>query len=168
MTRDSFGFFGLALVLAACSQSADVPAAEAESAEDGAQQALTPVDTPDSASIEAPALAPVSRAELEAELEAGAGCSLEEDGKLLLVAVDGDAIARPHGTLRHFTFDGDLDALWEGGTFTAGVISVTIERGEGEGEQIEGVTAWPAIATIAEEGQDGSAVYEDVTWECGA
>lgn len=128
-------------------------------------QRLTPVDTVPE--VETPALAPVSYADIEAELEAGAGCSIEDDGKALLVAVEGDAIALPNGTLRHFEFDGDFDALWDGGTFTAGVISIVVTPGEGEGEQIEGVLVKPATVVIREDGQDGETEMR-AEWHCGA
>lgn len=170
MMRMTVGTLALALLAGACSQPAEAPAEEAAAPEDSEPMALTPVDTPpdaDSASLDAPELAPVSRAEIEAELEPGAGCSLEDDGKLLLVAVEGDAIARPNGTLRHFAFDGDLNALWDGGVFTAGAITITVERSEGEGERIDEVTSWPAVATVAEEGRSSDAVYEAASWECG-
>jgi len=130
-----------------------------------APQQLTPVDT--APEVEAPALAPISYADIEAELEAGAGCSIEDDGKALLVAVEGDAIALPNGTLRHFEFDGDFDVLWDGGTFTAGVISITVTPGEGEGEQIEGVLVKPATVVVHEDGQDGETEMR-AEWHCGA
>jgi hypothetical protein len=128
-------------------------------------QTLTPVDTPPE--IEAPALAAVARADIEAELEPGAGCSVEQDGKSLLVAIEGDAIARPYGTLRHFAFDGDLDALWDGGDFTAGAITITVMPDEGEGEQIDEVTMRPARIVVREEGQEGEAEIL-AEWHCGA
>lgn len=128
-------------------------------------QLLTPVDTVPE--VVAPVLAPISYADIEAELEAGAGCSIEDDGKALLVAVEGDAIALPNGTLRHFEFDGDVDALWDGGTFIAGVISIAVSPGEGEGEQIEGVLVKPATVVIREDGQDGETEMR-AEWHCGA
>jgi hypothetical protein len=130
-----------------------------------APQLLTPVDTVPE--VVAPTLAPVSYADIEAELEAGAGCSIEDDGKALLVAVEGDAIALPNGTLRHFEFEGDLDALWDGGTFTAGVFSITVTPDQGEGEQIEEVLVKPATVVIREEGQDGETEMR-AEWHCGS
>jgi hypothetical protein len=126
---------------------------------------LTPVDT--EPVVEAPALAPLSRAEIEAELEPGAGCSVEEDGKALLVAVDGDAIARPHGTLRHFAFAGDLEALQGGGVFHAGVITITVTPVAGEGEQVEGVLVRSTTVLIQEQGQEGETEMR-AEWHCGA
>lgn len=128
-------------------------------------QLLTPVDTPPP--VELPVLAPISYAVIEAELEAGAGCSVVEDGKALLVAVEGDAIAQPNGTMRHFEFDGEPDGLWDGGTFTAGAISITVTPGEGEGEQIEGALVKPASVLVREEGQNGETEMR-AEWHCGA
>lgn len=160
--------FSIAIGIAACASDPEGSDAGTGDGEPDDQEvvALTPVDTPEP-EIEAPALAPISRVEIEAELEPGAGCSVESDGKALLVVVEGDSIARPYGTLRHFEFDGEGDAFWEGGTFTAGAISIAVERGEGEGEQIEGLTVWPATVTVSEEGQSGRAVFDDVEWHCG-
>lgn len=135
-----------------------------EAAEDVPQQ-LTPVDTP--LPLEAPVLAPISNAMIEAELEAGAGCSVVEDGKALLVAVAGDAIALPNGTMRHFEFGGDADTLWDGGPFTAGVISIEVTPEDGEGELIEAVTVKTATVVVREEGQDVAAEIR-AEWHCGA
>ncbi|MGJ8537872.1 MAG: hypothetical protein ACSHW2_12015 [Parasphingopyxis sp.] len=158
-----------ALALGACGdgQLSETEVTTNGMVEDGAEapQLLTPVDTVPE--VAAPELAPISYADIEAELEAGAGCSVEADGKALLVAVEGDAIALPNGTLRHFEFDGDLDALWDGGTFTAGVFSITVTPGEGEGEQIEEVRVKPATVVIREEGQDGETEMR-AEWHCGS
>ncbi|QLC23791.1 hypothetical protein HFP57_01240 [Parasphingopyxis algicola] len=159
-----------ALALAACGESqlgeteVTTNGMTDEAAEDS-PQLLTPVDTPPP--VELPVLAPISYAVIEAELEAGAGCSVVEDGKALLVAVEGDAIAQPNGTMRHFAFDGEPDALWDGGTFTAGVFSIEVTPGEGEGEQIEGVLVKPASVLVREEGQEGETEIR-AEWHCGA
>ena len=160
-----------ALVLAACGDGqlseTEVTTNEMvdEAAED-APQLLTPVDTPPE-EPEEPVLAPISYAVIEAELEAGAGCSVVEDGKALLVAVEGDAIALPNGTMRHFEFDGEPDALWDGGTFTAGAISIEVTPGDGEGEMLETVNVKPATVTVREDGQDGETQLR-AEWHCGA
>ncbi|MBC2778188.1 hypothetical protein [Parasphingopyxis marina] len=155
------------LALAACS-SGDGETQVTSTVEEGdshAVQALTPVDAPPE--IEAPALAAVARVDIEAELEPGAGCSVEQDGKSLLVAVEGDAIARPYGTLRHFAFAGDLDALWDGGEFTAGAITIVVTPEDGEGEQIDTVTVKQASVRVREDGQEGEAELR-AEWHCGA
>jgi len=128
------------------------------------QRLLTPVDTPPE--VEEPVLAPIFNAVIEAELEAGAGCSVVEDGKALLVAVEGDAIAKPNGTMRHFEFDGGPDALWDGGTFTAGVISIEVRSADGKGERIETVTVKPAMVVVREDGQNGETELR-AEWHCG-
>jgi len=153
------------LALAACS-SGDGETQVTSTVEEGdAVQALTPVDAPPE--IEAPALAAVARVDIEAELEPGAGCSVEQDGKSLLVAVEGDAIARPYGTLRHFAFEGDLDVLWDGGEFTAGAITIIVTPEEGEGEQIDTVTVKQASVIVRDDGQQGEAELR-AEWHCGA
>lgn len=157
-----------ALALMSCSSGSADDAdrdAAADAGETDEASKLTPVDA--EPIDEAPLLGPVSTIEIEAELEPGAGCSVEADGKALLVAVEGDAIAHPYGTLRHFTFAGDPDALWDGGAFTAGAITITVRPGEGEGEQIGEVLVKPARVTVREEGQveQGEIAAE---WRCGA
>ncbi len=165
------------LLIAGCTQPEGGEAAEETAAgEEEPEQALTPVDT--EPAVEAPALAPLSQAEIEAELEAGAGCSLEQDGKALLVAVEGDAIARPYGTLRHMTFEvpqrtgndgerpSELNALYDGGSFHAGAIRIQVLPEEGEGETIGEVTFRNARVVITEE-NEGSGEMEG-EWHCGA
>ncbi|MCA1750149.1 MAG: hypothetical protein LC634_11715, partial [Sphingomonadales bacterium] len=87
-------------------------------------------------------------------------------------AVEGDAIAKPYGTLRHFEFAGageetGLDALREGGNFTAGAIAIAVTPAEGEGEQIGEVTVREAEVVFSEEGQPGVQTLE-ATWQCGS
>lgn len=155
--------------MAACGESqlgeTEVTTNEMVDEEAEEPQRLTPVDEPPE--IVAPALEPLSLADIEAELEPGAGCSLVEDGKALLVAIDGDSIARPYGTLRHFEFAGGLDELTEGGSFTAGVITIVVTLGEDEGEMVETQLVRPATAVIREDGQEGEAQIRG-EWQCGA
>ena len=159
-----------ALALAACGNGqlseTEVTTNEmADEAAEDAPQLLTPVDTPPEP--EEPVLAPISNAVIEAELEAGAGCSVVEDGKALLVAVEGDAIALPNGTMRHFEFGGEPETLWEGGTFVAGAISIEVAPAEGEGEMLETVNVKPATVTVREDGQEGETQMR-AEWHCGA
>ncbi|WP_299326562.1 hypothetical protein [Parasphingopyxis sp.] len=130
------------------------------------QPLLTPVDAPPEEPQE-PVLAPISYAIIEAELEPGAGCSVVEDGKALLVAVEGDAIALPNGTMRHFEFGGEADTLWDGGTFTAGAIAIEVTPEEGDGEMVETVNVKPATVVVREEGQEGETEMR-AEWHCGA
>lgn len=169
ITANSWTAVACALALTACGdgQLSETEVTTNGMTEDAVEepQLLTPVDT--QPEIVAPILAPVSYAEIETELEAGAGCSIVDDGKALLVAVEGDAIALPNGTLRHFEFDGEAEALWDGGTFTAGVISIRVSLGEGEGEQIDEVLVKPATVTIREDGQDAETEMR-AEWHCGS
>ena len=159
---------GATAVLAACSQPVEESAPEetavAAAEETLPAQQLTPVDTAE----EAPALEPLSRIEIEGELEPGAGCHIEQDGKNLLTAVEGDAIARPYGTLRHFEFEGDLEEMRGGGVFTAGAITIAVTPdAEAEGEQIGEVLVLPARVRVQEEGQRLASQFR-AEWRCGA
>lgn len=158
--------------LAGCERVDQGEPAEPETAEAGGEAPrLTPVDGPPAP--EEPLLAGLAYADIEAELEPGAGCHAEQDGKNLLTAIDGDAIAKPYGTLRHFEFAGageqerGPDALWHGGSFTAGAITVTVAPAEGEGEQIGEVTVREAEIAFSEEGQPGARTLT-ATWQCGS
>lgn len=144
----------------------ETPAETQVEAAEAPAQRLTPVDAP-SAEDEPTLLAPLTQAEIEGELEPGAGCSVEQDGKALLVAVEADAIARPYGTLRHFEHAGGLEALQDGGTFTAGAITITVTPEEGEGEQLGEVLVKRATVTMHEEGQPDSLAIR-AEWHCGA
>lgn len=158
-----------ALALIGCSDGqlseTEVITDETVEAEGDEPMQLTPVDTPED--VEALVLASISYAEIETELESGAGCSVVEDGKALLVAVEGDAIAKPNGTMRHFEFAGDLDALWDGGTFTAGAISIRVTPMDVEGERIDEVVSKPATVIVSEDGRDGQTEIR-AEWQCGA
>ncbi len=156
-----------ALILAGCNEPAGEPdARDATPTENSEPQTLTPVDA--APEIEQPALGPISRAEIEAELMSGAGCSVEDDGKALLVAVDEDAIAEPYGTLRHFRFEGETGEFSEGGVFVAGAISVTVEPADVEAEQVaEEAFSRPARITMREEGLSEDFVLE-ASWVCGS
>ena len=159
--------------LAGCERTEAPQPAEETGAVNGEEAPqLTPVDGPPSTPAE-PVLAGIAYADIEAELEAGAGCSVEQDGKNLLTAVEGDAIAKPYGTLRHFEFtpheeseNGELDALWGGGTFTAGAITIAVTPEEGEGEQIGEVNEREAEVVFTEEGQPSQTIA--ATWQCGS
>lgn len=118
-----------------------------------------------------PAMAAVSRADIEAELDPGAGCSLVEDGRNLLVAVEGDAIAKPNGTTLHFQFEGGLvegDALqlFEGGAFTGHGITITVDPAETEGQQIEELIVKPANVTVARDTRRPETLAAE--WQCGS
>lgn len=158
-------------MLAGCERVDDgEPAAEPAAQAEAEAPRLTPVDEP--AASDEPLLAGLAYADIAAELEPGVGCHVEQDGKNLLTAVDGDAIAKPYGTLRHFEFvpaadEEGLEALWEGGRFTAGAITIHVTPAEGEGEQVGEVTVREAEIVFSEEGQPGAQTLE-ATWQCGS
>lgn len=147
----------LCLALAACSPP-DAPESNGVAAENAAEPA-PPAAPP-------PEMGAIGMADIEAELAPGSGCSLVYDGKDLLVAVDGDAIAKPNGTTLHFDFEGDLAALFAGGAFTAQGITITVTPAETEGQRIDELNIKPATATV--ERADGGRVRFEAEWQCGS
>lgn len=173
MKQVAIGLILPVLLLTGCRQGENPEPVEGAETETADAPALTPVDTPPP-EPEEPLLAGIAYADIEAALEPGAGCHIEQDGKNLLTAVAEDAIAKPYGTLRHFAFEsaaedpeGALDALWAGGVFTAGAIAVTVTPADGEGEQVEEVNIRAAEVRFAEEGQPDEQVFA-ATWRCGS
>lgn len=146
----------LCVALAACSP--DAPEANVV-AEENAPAPPRPAAPP-------PEMGAIGMADIEAELAPGAGCSIVHDGRNLLVAVDGDAIAKPNGTTLHFDFEGDLEALFAGGAFTGQGITITVSPAETEGQQIEELNVKPASVTIA--GEDGARTRFEAEWQCGS
>ena len=176
---------GLAgLYAASCSRAAEP--VEDRSAGDETP-AVTPVDTPP---VEAPTLGALAQADIEAGLGEEPGCSLIQDGRNLLSAIEGDAIAKPYGTVRHFEFadsgegeaatdgqagmaraEGDSEEpdadLEEGGRFVAGTISVAIVPTEPREEQIGAVRFRQVAVTVRERGVEAPARFA-AEWHCGA
>ncbi|HEY0627158.1 MAG TPA: hypothetical protein VGD10_10555 [Allosphingosinicella sp.] len=148
--------------------NAATPASEASapapSAPVNSQQPPAAGKSADASGGEAAALGALSRADIESELESGAGCSLRADRDELLVAVQGDAIARPANKLIHLAFKGN--ELYEGGTFSREDFSIEVRPLESHGTKTgdEEMTRDAAV-TIREPGK----VREmQARWSCGA
>jgi hypothetical protein len=108
-------------------------------------------------------LSPLSRAEIERELESGAGCSI--DGPLL-VAVDGDAIVKEGGRVRHLKPEAtDLQALFRGGRFVGEGLVVEVRR-ELELKRQDELISWQATLDV-KRGRRGYTTYH-MQWSCGA
>lgn len=162
----------LAAALAGCSQDGTpgqqqfpnmvmVGEEEDSSASLGAPPAAPP--PPDIATLR-----PIGRADIERELESGAGCSLDGTGTAgpLLVAVAGDAIVNAGGRIVHLEpVAGDLSELFRGGRFAGPNMTVLVER-EGVVERVDEVTTWQATLRI-QAGKTSFASFHH-RWSCGA
>ena len=113
-------------------------------------------------------LRPLSRADIERELEPGAGCSLDGDDQRgpLMVAVAGDAIINDAGKIVHLrSLARDLRELSKGGHFEGGGLQLEIER-EHTIERMDEVTTWQATLRVAR-GPVGVTSFHH-RWSCGA
>lgn len=108
-------------------------------------------------------LTPLSRDEIERELARGAGCSI--DGPLL-VAVNGAAIVKEGGRVRHLKPEAkDLNSLFRGGRFVGDGLVVEVRR-EHELKRVDEVTTWQATLDV-KRGRTGFTTYH-MQWSCGA
>jgi len=152
----------LLALLAGCEAEAptprDVAAGEAEGLAPAATGAIPP--TPDAAILQ-----PLTRTEFEARLESGAGCSLERDADLLVVTVMGDGVAKAGGRVADLGgVPTTLNAMSEGGRFTAGDLSIAVAP-FGEGTLEEGVVGRPARVEVRSAGREERFTGR---WVCGS
>jgi len=112
-----------------------------------------------------PDLEAIGREEIERELAPGAGCDLSQDGRYLLVAVTGDAIAKVRGRIVHLRADGPVGPT--GGFFRGPGITISVGRKTDTGRRIDEVTSWPAeVAILAENIRERNRL--EAVWSCGA
>ena len=155
------------VMLTACS-----PAGESESAGSGDSTtagAAAPAAIEKVATIEpVPPLERISRFDAERELSPGAGCELLRDGAPIMIAVAGDAIAKPGDKLVHLRRNGtDVASLGRGGRFEDGELSITVTIDPaGTPAEPQGETQGrPAQVTVT---QATASEDFDAQWTCGA
>jgi hypothetical protein len=102
-------------------------------------------------------------ADVQRELEPGAGCELRTLSGMLLVATGKAAIARPRNKLTKLRFEGN--ELWNGGAFRAGDLAITISPLARDGKVVDEVTSRPAQAVIDADGKRDTLSGQ---WDCGA
>ena len=110
-------------------------------------------------------LQPLSREDLDREGLSGAGCDFSSDGRLLLVSVGGDALARIGGRLRHFVQS--APAVESGGFFEDRQVSISVGRTRVEGRTVDELRRWPARATVTNRRTEQQ-VKITGEWRCGA
>ena len=123
------------------------------------------LETEDVPPVPAPRLEPLSRAEIEREISAGAGCDLSRDGRILLVAVGGEAIAKADGRIVRLRAEGSVEP--NGAYFASDALRVSIGRASQEGRALDETTSWPARAAVSSPASDAPDEF-DGSWTCGA
>jgi hypothetical protein len=114
-----------------------------------------------------PAMIEVRRDDVERELRRGAGCDFSEGGRLLFVAVAGDAFAKVNGLPVHLAASGPMGPT--GGHFVAERFSISVGRLSDSGVTVEGTTTWPARLILTDRRAEQNNVLRlEGSWRCGA
>jgi hypothetical protein len=114
-----------------------------------------------------PALIEVRRDDVERELRSGAGCDFSEGGRLLFVAVSGDAFAKVNGLPVHLAASGPMGPT--GGYFVTERFSISIGRLSDTGVTVEETTTWPARLVLTDRRAEENGVLRlEGSWRCGA
>lgn len=109
----------------------------------------------------------ISRADIERELQPGAGCALHTDAGQVLVAVIGDAIARPANALVHLKHDGtSFNQLFEGGRFSKEDFSIAIMPTESHATNTGEEETTRRVSVTVSDG--GTSEQLSGRWVCGS
>lgn len=109
----------------------------------------------------------LNRGEIETNLESGAGCTLSEGDRDLMVAVLGAAVVKLGDETVHLKPEAStLNDMFEGGRFAGNGVSVEVIPGVAATQHDE-VISRAAIATATVQGQRID-MPADVKWDCGA
>jgi len=152
----------LALLAAGCGQRDDIVSEDRGVTRNQIERLSTPeVENPDP---QAPArLQPLKRADVAAAGLAPPVCAFGRDGRMLLAADAGDAIARVGGTLRHLVHSSPAGPT--GGFFEDRQISISVGR-TGETAPGEGAAGrWPGRITATNR-RARAQVELDGVWQC--
>jgi hypothetical protein len=133
---------------------------------DAIENLATPPEEPDRRPPP-PALIEIRAEDLQREVRPGAGCDFSEGGRLLFVAVSGDAFAKVNGLPVHFGASGPTGPT--GGFWVTDRFSLSIGRLADSGVTVEETTTWPARAVLTDRRQDENNVLRlEGAWRCGA
>ena len=108
----------------------------------------------------------IGLSDIAAELEPGAGCDLRQGDRVMLVAVQGDAIVRVNGDIVHLVLSGPFSP--SGGFFTAPALSVSIGRTSEAGTTLGETTSWPARVVVTDRTGVRPPNEFEALWTCGA
>jgi hypothetical protein len=154
----------LALALAGCAP--DAPELNNQQLADAIENIAEETPTPDSGPP-LPALIEVRRDDVERELRRGAGCDFSERGRLLFVAVAGDAFAKVNGLPVHLAASGPMGPT--GGYFVTERFSISIGRLSDSGVTVDETTTWPARLILTDRRAEQNGVLRlEGSWRCGA
>ena len=113
-----------------------------------------------------PALVEIAPADLQRELEPGAGCDFSEGGRLLFAATTGDAFAKVNGLPVQFGASGPTGPT--GGFWVTDRFSLSIGR-LADGGAVDETTSWPARLVLTDRRRDENNVLRlEGAWRCGA
>jgi hypothetical protein len=153
-----------ALALAACAP--DAPELNNQQLAEAIENIAEETPTPDTGPA-LPALIEVRRDDVERELQRGAGCDFSEGGRLLFVAVAGDAFAKVNGFPVHFAASGPMGPT--GGYFLNERFSISVGRLADSGVTEDGTTTWPARIVLTDRRAEQNGVLRlEGSWRCGA
>jgi len=113
-----------------------------------------------------PQLEALGSDEVEQAGLAGAGCDFSMGETLLLVAVEGGAIAKVRGRVVRLVHAGPVEA--SGGFFASPQVRISVGRTEPEQGQASGETmSWPAAISVTSP-QSGEPYRLEGRWSCGS
>ena len=110
-------------------------------------------------------LQPLTPADLEREGLVGTGCGFSSDGRLLLAAVDSNAIVRIQDEIRHLVHSAPVGPT--GGFFEDRHLSVSVGRSSEEGMRRDEATSWRAQISVTNRRTEVQQELPGI-WTCGA
>ena len=165
MVRFTLGV-SLSCLLVACGSNEEPQQNAADIANIVENIAELPEPPAEEAATPPPMLEPLSRADIEANLESGAGCDFSPGGDPLFVSAGATAIAKVNGRIARFTAQSPIGPT--GGFYTAGTLRLSIGRTSETGNALDEVTSWPARLSLTDRATDAAPLMVGGTWRCGA
>lgn len=114
-----------------------------------------------------PGLLPLTEAQISAELDSGASCTLSDGGPPLMVAMLGGAVVNDRGRITHLKPEAkDWNALSEGGRFAGGDLIIEVDAGQVVARHEELVERDASVSI--KRGNRGFGVSHGPRWACGS
>lgn len=156
----------LAVILAGCGGAEEPPPDNSELAE--RIENVSEIRPRPKQEAPGPSLIAITREDVAAMLESGAGCEFSEGGRLLFAATaSGQGLARVNGLAERFTASGPVGQ--SGGFFVTERWSLSIGRLADQGPPVEQTTSWPARLVVTDRRRDDNRTLRlEGSWRCGA